>query len=81
MNFDALFAALPDLSARIMRNALASELNVNWDTFCRNNRIKPVCLDDGTTELLAQDELLLQQGFVELTANNHPNPPPIMCSN
>lgn len=73
MNFDALFAALPDLSARIMRNALANELNVNWDAFCRNNRIKPVCLDDGTTELLAQDELLLQQGFVELTANNHPN--------
>ena len=72
MNFDALFAALPDQSARIMRSALVSELNVNWDTFCRSNHIRPVCLDDGTTELLAQDELLLQQGFVELTAN-HPH--------
>lgn len=72
MNSNALFAALPDLSARIMRNALASELNVSWDTFCQHNHLKPVRLDDGTTELLAQDELLLQQGFVELTAN-HPN--------
>ena len=72
MNSNIPFAALPDLSARIMRNALVGELNLNWDTFCRYNHIKPVCLDDGTSELLAQDELLLQQGFAESTAN-HPN--------
>ena len=72
MNSNALYAALPDLSARIMRSALASELNVNWERFCIHNRLKPVRLDDGTSELLAQDELLLQQGFVESTIN-HPN--------
>lgn len=71
MNPNAPFAALPDLSARIMRHALTSELNVSWDMFCRDSRIKPVRLDDGATELLAQDELLLQQGFVLMTAD-HP---------
>lgn len=72
MHSNALYAALPDLSARIMRHALAAELNVNWDTFCRDNRLKPVRLDDGASELLAQEELLLQQGFAESTTN-HPN--------
>lgn len=72
MNPNALYAALPDLSARIMRNTVVNELNTSWDSFCRGNRIKTMCLDDGTTELLAQEELLLQQGFVELTAS-HPN--------
>lgn len=69
MNPNALYAALPDLSARIMRNTVVNELNTNWDSFCRSNSIKPMCLDDGTTELLAQEELLLQQGFVLLTAS------------
>lgn len=73
MNRNALYVALPDLSARIMRHTLASELNVNWDMFCRDSRLKPVRLDEGTTELLAQDEVLLQEGFAALTANNHPN--------
>lgn len=72
MDSNALYAALPDLSARIMRSALVGELNVNWETFCRDNRLKPVRLDEDTTELLAQEELLLQQGFVESTTN-HPN--------
>lgn len=72
MDANALYAALPDLSARIMRNTLVNELNINWDSFCRSNQLKPVRLDDGATELLAQDELLLQQGFVELTAQQRP---------
>ncbi|TXG93707.1 MAG: AraC family transcriptional regulator [Rhodocyclaceae bacterium] len=72
MNSNIPFAALPDLSARIMRHALTKELNVNWENFCTYNHLKPFSLDGGATELLAQDELLLQQGFVETTAN-HPN--------
>lgn len=68
MDSNALYAALPDLSARIMRNTLVNEFNVNWDSFCRNSHIKPVRLDDGVSELLAQDELLLQQSFVYCTA-------------
>lgn len=72
MNPNALYAALPDLSARIMHNTVTGKLNVNWDVFCRESRIKPMRLDEGTSELLAQDELLLQQGFVHVTAN-HPD--------
>ena len=81
MNSSIPFAALPDLSARIMQQALSNQFNINWDRFCRDNHLKPVrfCrdnhlkpvrLDDGTCELLAQDELLLQQGFAEITANS-----------
>lgn len=69
MNPNALHAALPDLSARIMRHTVVNEFNLGWESFCRSNSIKPMCLDDGTTELLAQEELLLQQGFVQLTSN------------
>lgn len=76
MNRNVLFAALPDLSARIMRSTLTNELNVNWEMFCRDSKLKPVRLDDGTTELLAQDELLLQEGFAALTTQ-HPN---LWCS-
>lgn len=72
MNANVLFAALPDLSARIMRHTLSKELNVNWETFCRDSRLRPVELDEGTSELLAQDELRLQHGFAALTTN-HPN--------
>jgi len=72
MTPNALFATLPDFSARIMHHTLTSELNVDWDIFCRDNRLKPVRLDGGASELLAQDELLLQQGFVALTSN-HPD--------
>lgn len=68
MDSNALYAALPDLSARIMRNTLVNDFNVNWDSFCRSSHIKPVRLDDGVSELLAQDELLLQQSFVYCTA-------------
>ena len=72
MNPNALYAALPDLSARIMQQTLASALNVNWDSFCRDHHLKPVKLDIEARELLAQDEFLLQQGFATLTAN-HPD--------
>ena len=72
MNSNIPFAALPDLSARIMHQALTGMFNVNWDKFCRDNHLKSVSLGDGTCELLAQDELLLQQGFAEITAN-HPD--------
>lgn len=70
MDPNSLFAALPDLSARIMRHMVTSELNVNWDMFCRNSHLNPVRLDYGATELLAQDEMLLQQGFLSVTAND-----------
>lgn len=72
MKADTLFAALPDLSARIMRDVLVSELDLNWDMFCRHSRLKPVCFDDGETELLAREELMLQRGFADSTAN-HPD--------
>lgn len=69
MDTNALYAALPDLSARIMRNALVNDFKVNWESFCRNSSIRPVRLDDEASELLAQDEILLQQGFADCTAN------------
>lgn len=72
MNPNVLYAALPDLSARIMQQTLSNELNINWDTFCRDNHLKPLKLDLEARELLAQDEFLLQQGFATLTAN-HPD--------
>lgn len=68
MDTNALYASLPDLSARIMRNALVNEVRINWDTFCRSSRIRPVLLDDRASELLAQEEMLLQQGFADCTA-------------
>ena len=72
MNPNALYAALPDLSARIMHHTVTDTLHVNWDIFCRDSRIKPVQLDEGTTQVLAQDEILLQQGFANVTAS-HPD--------
>ncbi len=69
MDSNALYAALPDLSARIMHNTLVNDLKVNWDSFCRNSHIRPVNLDYQASELLAQEEMLLQQGFAECTAN------------
>lgn len=69
MDSNALYAALPDLSARIMRNTLVNDFKVNWDAFCRSSNIRPVTLDDRATELLAQEEMLLQQGFADCTAN------------
>ena len=69
MDTNALYAALPDLSARIMRNALVNEFQLNWESFCRNSSIRPVLLDDQASELLAQEEMLLQQGFADCTAN------------
>lgn len=68
MDSNALYAALPDLSARIMRNALVNDFKVNWDSFCRSSSIRPICLDDEASELLAQEEMLLQQSFAECTA-------------
>ncbi|KPF58451.1 hypothetical protein IP88_16550 [alpha proteobacterium AAP81b] len=68
MDSNALYAALPDLSARIMRNTLANDFQVNWDSFCRSNNLRPVRLDDQASELLAQEEMLLQQGFADCTA-------------
>ncbi|WP_374413987.1 AraC family transcriptional regulator ligand-binding domain-containing protein [Novosphingobium colocasiae] len=72
MNPNALHAALPDLSARIMHHTVTTRLNVSWDAFCVNSRIKPMRLDEGSRELLAQDEMLLQQGFAHVTSN-HPD--------
>lgn len=63
-------ALLPDLSARIMRQTMTNELGVNWESFCRHNQLKSVCLDNSMTQLLAQEEGQLQQGFAELTANH-----------
>lgn len=68
MDSNALYAALPDLSARIMRNALIDTFKINWDSFCQHSSIRPVRLDDGASELLAQEEMLIQQGFAECTA-------------
>ncbi len=68
MDSNALYATLPDLSARIMRNTLVNDFKVNWDTFCRSSHIRPVNLDFQASELLAQEEMLLQQGFAECTA-------------
>ncbi|WP_416908622.1 MAG: hypothetical protein ACMVO5_03125 [Polymorphobacter sp.] len=69
MDTNALYASLPDLSARIMRSALVSEFKVDWESFCRSNSIRPVLLDDRSTELLAKEEIMLQQGFADCTAN------------
>lgn len=69
MDANALYAALPDLSARIMRQTLVYDLKVDWTGFCRSSRIRPVLLDDAESELLAQEEILLQQGFADCTAN------------
>ena len=72
MRTDALLATLPDLSARLMRDVLHSELRISWSRFCDYNHIKPLQLDAGAQDILAQEELLLQQGFFESTAS-HPN--------
>lgn len=68
MHTDALHTALPDFSARIIRNAVINDLSVSWESFCRRSHVQPIPLDEGATELFAQDELRLQQGFVQLTA-------------
>ncbi|MBB4615680.1 AraC family transcriptional regulator [Novosphingobium taihuense] len=67
MNPEALYAALPDLSARIIQSAVVNTLNANWDSFCRHNQIKSLKLDDDPREVLAKEELIIQQGFVQLT--------------
>ncbi|MBC7519821.1 MAG: AraC family transcriptional regulator ligand-binding domain-containing protein [Sandarakinorhabdus sp.] len=69
MDSNALYAALPDLSARIMPNPLVNDFQVNWDAFCRSSHLRPVPLDDQASELLAREEMLLQQGFADCTAN------------
>lgn len=69
MDSNVPYATLPDLSARIMRNALINDCKVNWNAFCRSSSIRPVCLDDEASEVLAQEEMLLQQGFAGCTAN------------
>ena len=70
MDSNALYATLPDLSARIMRNALVSESKVDWDEFCRNSHVRPVRFDEQGRELLAQEEMLLQKAFADCTANS-----------
>lgn len=69
MDSNTLYAMLPDLSARIMRNALVNEFKVDWDSFCRNSRIRPVRFDEHARDLLAQEEMLLQEGFADCTAD------------
>ncbi|WP_298163963.1 AraC family transcriptional regulator [Novosphingobium sp.] len=68
MDSNALYATLPDLSARIMRSALASETRVDWDDFCRNSHVRPVRFDAYSGQLLAQEELQLQKSFAACTA-------------
>jgi AraC-like DNA-binding protein len=68
MDSNALYAALPDLSARIMHATLTEDLQMNWESFCRSSNIRPVRLDEHASELLAQEEMLLQQGFADCTA-------------
>ncbi|QXQ07463.1 AraC family transcriptional regulator [Sphingosinicellaceae bacterium] len=69
MDSNALYTALPDLSARIMRNCLVNDFRINWDSFCRESHIRPVNLDEHAYELFAREEILLQQGFAGCTAN------------
>lgn len=68
MDSNALYATLPDLSARIMRSALASETRVDWDDFCRSSHVRPVRFDAYSGQLLAQEELQLQKSFAACTA-------------
>lgn len=70
MDSNALYAMLPDLSARIMRNALVSEAKVDWDEFCRTSHVRPVRFDEQPRDLLAQEEILLQKAFADCTANS-----------
>lgn len=69
MDSNTLYATLPDLSARIMRNALVNECKVDWDAFCRNSQIRPFRFDEHARQLLAHEEMLLQKGFADCTAN------------
>lgn len=69
MDSNALYATLPDLSARIMRSALASQTRVDWDDFCRTSHVRPVRLDVGCGQLLAQEEMQLQKSFAACTAS------------
>ena len=69
MNSNALYATLPDLSARIMRNVLVNESKVDWDEFCRSSQVRPVRFDEHARELLAQEEMQLQKAFADCTAN------------
>lgn len=68
MDSNALYATLPDLSARIMRSALASQTRVDWDDFCRTSHVRPVRLDAHSGQLLAQEEMQLQKSFAACTA-------------
>lgn len=70
MDSNALYATLPDLSARIMRNALICEAKVDWDEFCRTSHVRPVRFDEQARELLAQEEMLLQKAFADCTASS-----------
>ena len=70
MDSNALYATLPDLSARIMRNALVTESKVDWDDFCRSSHVRPVRFDEQARDLLAQEEMLLQKAFADCTANS-----------
>ena len=70
MDSNALYATLPDLSARIMRNALVSEAKVDWDDFCRTSHVRPVRFDEHARDLLAQEEMQLQKAFADCTANS-----------
>jgi AraC-like DNA-binding protein len=67
MRPDALSVTLPDTSARIMRDVLSNQ-QINWTSFCSRNQLKPLRLDEGSTVLLAREELQMQQSFAESTA-------------
>lgn len=67
MRSDTLLAALPDLSARIMRDALVNDYRISWERFCNHHQIR--ALNRNGAELLAEEELHLQAAFAEATGH------------
>lgn len=67
MRSDTLSATLPDLSARIMRDALVKDHRIRWESFCNQYRISSLPLESGANQLLAEEELQLQRAFCEAT--------------
>lgn len=70
MRSDTLLAALPDMSARIMRDALVNQYRISWDSFCDVHHLKPLSLERGARDVLAEEELHLQHAFAEATGQN-----------
>lgn len=67
MRSDTLLAALPDLSARIMRDALVNDYQISWEKFCNHHRIR--ALHNNGAQVLAEEEMHLQTAFAEATGH------------